>query len=90
MPRVPLTKQQKIEAQVADICKDLLVNLNTAQGVRRMDDKDFAPAIGIHPKTWSAWHGTKSRKAAIDRASLRDVLTALYMMGYKVKIEVSQ
>lgn len=89
MPRVTLTRQQKIDAQIDDICKGLLISLNTAQGVRRMDDKDFAPVIGVHPKTWSNWHGTRKRKAAIDRASLGDVLKALYLLGYTVKIEVN-
>ena len=88
MPRVSLTKAQKIDTQIADHCKLLLTSLNTAQGIRRLDDKDFAPAIGLHPKTWSNWHGTKSKPAAIGRASLEDVLKAIYLSGHTVKIEV--
>lgn len=89
MARVALTKQQKIDAQIADICKALLTNLNAAQGARRMDDTEFAPMIGIHPRTWHNWHGSRKTPAAIGRASLEDVLKALYQAGYTVRIEVS-
>ena len=88
MPRVTLTKQQKIDAQIADHCKQLLTSLNAAQGARRLDDVDFGPLIGVHPRTWHNWHGTKSKPAAIGRASLEDVLKALYLTGHTVKIEV--
>ena len=89
MPRVTLTKQQKIDAQIADHCKSLLTSLNCAQGARRLDDESFAEQIGVCPRTWSSWHGTKRKPPSIGRASLEAVLNALYAAGYTVRIEVS-
>lgn len=88
MPKVALTKQQRIEQATAAICAKAADHLCVAQALRRMDDKDFGPTIGICSKTWSHWRGTKKRPAAIDKASFGDVLTALYLAGYTVNIEI--
>lgn len=84
MPRVALTKEQKEQNAVADVCKSMLDGLNMKRGLFRKSNEAFCEMIGVSHTTWWRWNN-----GGIQEAEFGKVVTAAMRAGLSFKVEVS-
>ena len=84
MARVCLTDKQKEQAVADRLCRDVVRSLEQTFVVeKRMNKRETAFALGLHPNTWSSWR-TKNIPGNV---GFRDVVTAAEKAGYTFRIE---
>lgn len=83
MPRVALTKEQKEQAAVSDVCKSLMDGLNIRRGLSRKTHEAFCKMIGVSPATWWRWN-----KGGVADAEFGKVVAAAVKAGVEIRVEV--
>lgn len=81
MPKVALTKEQKMQREIERLANIALDALNSDQGRRRMTNKEYTDVIGVGERTLSSWNKGKLKGVAFD-----SIFAALIRAGYSPKI----
>ena len=84
MPRVALTKEQKEQYAVKDLCKSLLDGLNMKRGLFRKSNESFCEMIGISYTTWWRWNN-----GGIPEAEFGKVVAAAMRAGISFRVEIT-
>lgn len=84
MPKVALTKEQKLQAEADKLCEQILKALNSRRGMTMQTHKAFAQQLGIAYNTWLKWNDRR-----LSCAKLEDVLMACQRAGFRVSIDLA-